>query len=459
MYYTHFGLNQAPFKITPNTDIFFSGGQRGAILEALLYAITHGEGIIKVTGEVGSGKTMLCAKLQTQLPPTISTIYIANPNLSPTDVLYAIAEELHLPAQGSRFSIIRMLQNDLLARHAAGQQVLLLIEESQSMPIATLEEIRLLSNLETKTDKLMQIILFGQPELDTLLAETAIRPLKDRISHSFHLAPLNAQDIAGYLSFRLHAAGYSGPTLFGPRLVRRIAAASEGLGRRINMIADKTLLAAFAENATIPNLRHVQTALDDQALAPHRKAQQLFAIRYGLYGLALCISGLILGTQFYTQRQQVTSPTPQPAPAVSQPEPPQYKNNIIKSNIYNKSSLDLAAQLAATNQWLAQSPPSTYTLQLMSLRTEQQWSARAATIAIHLDLDHIHVYRSSIQGQPGITITWGSFPNITQAEAALKQLPSPLLAAKPIMRTVAGIMREQRESASQTINNTPENKN
>src|SRR3989337_1786080 len=191
MYYSHFGLNQAPFKITPNTEFFFTGGNRGPILEALIYAITHGEGIIKGTGEVGSGKTMLCHMLPKRLPPNVETVYIANPNVSPEEILHTIAIELQLAVDRSapRLEVMQALHDFLLKRYSEGKRVVVFVEESQSMPLATLEEIRLLSNLETHHDKLLQIVLFGQPELDENLRRPAIRQLRDRIAHSFRLDP------------------------------------------------------------------------------------------------------------------------------------------------------------------------------------------------------------------------------------------------------------------------------
>jgi len=192
MYYSHFGLNQAPFKITPNTEFFFAGGNRGPILEALIYAITHGEGIIKVTGEVGSGKTMLCQMLPTRLPPHVETVYIANPSVPPDEILRAIAIELQLALDRNapRLEVIQALQEFLLKRYSQGKRVVVFVEESQSMPLATLEEIRLLSNLETRSDKLLQLVLFGQPELDETLRQPQLRAFRERITHSFRLDPL-----------------------------------------------------------------------------------------------------------------------------------------------------------------------------------------------------------------------------------------------------------------------------
>ena len=139
MYYDHFGLKEPPFKITPNTEVFYTGGNRGAVLDALLYAILNGEGIIKVVGEVGSGKTMLCRMLQTVLPERIESIYLANPSVAPEDVLHAIAFELQLklPKNADRLKVMQVLQAHLLARHAADKQVVIFVEEAQGMPLAT----------------------------------------------------------------------------------------------------------------------------------------------------------------------------------------------------------------------------------------------------------------------------------------------------------------------------------
>ncbi len=265
MYYPHFGLKEPPFKITPNTDFFFSGGNRGAVLDALVYAITNGEGIIKVVGEVGSGKTMLCRMLQTILPEKIESIYLANPSVAPEDVLHAIAFELQLkvPKNADRLKVMQLLQAHLLNRHAEGRQVVIFVEEAQGMPLATLEEIRLLSNLETKQDKLLQIVLFGQPELDANLSETHIRQLRERITHGFHLEPLGTKEIGEYLILRLRAAGYHGPHLFSDAAIKKLSAAAEGLARRVNILADKSLLAAYADNLYQVTPKHVKAAIQD----------------------------------------------------------------------------------------------------------------------------------------------------------------------------------------------------
>lgn len=285
MYLDYYSLDRPPFRITPDPSLFFTGGAngRGVVLEALLYAITTGEGILKVVGEVGSGKTMLCRMLEERLPPSVEMVYLANPNLSPHDILYAIAFELKLPVDHStqRLVLMQHLQEYLLKQHSENRSVLVIIEEAQSMPIETLEEVRLFSNLETHQHKLMQIVLFGQPELDKNLENKAIRQLRERITHSFYLRPLTTEETSDYIRFRLQAAGCPAPQIFSAAAEKLIAKASGGLTRRINIIADKALLSAYAESATgarprtVDNMlqptvlpRHVRAAIADSGYAP-----------------------------------------------------------------------------------------------------------------------------------------------------------------------------------------------
>ena len=265
MYEQHFGLARAPFRITPDPEFFFPGGNRGAVLQALIYAIARGEGIVKVVGEVGSGKTMLCRMLERELPADCEIVYVANPRLDPDTVLHAIATELGLTValEDSKLKVLHGLHDYLLAKHAAGRRVVMFIEEAQAMPVETLEEIRLLSNLETTQAKLLQIVLFGQPELDDKLALHEIRQLRERITHGFDLTPLKREQIRDYLQARLRASGYRGDGLFAPGAIRAIETASLGLLRRINVLADKALLAAYAGQAGQVERDHVRRAVAD----------------------------------------------------------------------------------------------------------------------------------------------------------------------------------------------------
>ena len=215
MYLEHFGLTEPPFKITPVTDFFFSGANRGEILDALIYAIKDSEGIVKVSGEVGSGKTMLCRMLLDRLPSNIKAIYLANPSMSRDELLYAIADRLDLNLEGQRVNIIlQTLQNQLEAMYERGERCVVLVDEAHAMPLDTLEELRLLYNLQVGKHKLIQIVLFGQPELDEKLDQSNMRQLKDRIVHHFSILPISRKMIHDYLMFRMRTAGYKGPDIF-----------------------------------------------------------------------------------------------------------------------------------------------------------------------------------------------------------------------------------------------------
>ncbi|KAF0166860.1 MAG: type II secretory pathway protein ExeA [Rhodocyclaceae bacterium] len=265
MYLEHFGLNEPPFRITPHTDFFFDGANRGATLDALIYAITHDEGIVKVSGEVGSGKTMLCRVLMERLPESVTIIYLANPSLSREDILYAIADELRLdvPENARSSMVLRALQDHLIKSFGEGRQVVVLIDEAHAMPVETLEEIRLLSNLEANRNKLLQLVLFGQPELNDVLARPDMRQLKERITHNFGLEPLVRDDITHYLDFRMRAAGYRGPSVFSAPALKMIAQSSLGLTRRINILADKSLLAAFSSGSHQIGPKEIRAAIRD----------------------------------------------------------------------------------------------------------------------------------------------------------------------------------------------------
>jgi type II secretory pathway predicted ATPase ExeA len=213
---------------------------------------------------------MLCRMLQLKLPDSVEIVYIANPSVSPEDILFVIAHELSLKISrtASKHEVMHILQDYLLRRHMENRQVVLFVEEAQGMPIETLEEVRLLSNLETDQNKLLQIILFGQPELDENLSQQSIRQLRERITHNFRLEPLSRDEIYMYLNFRMREVGYTGPELINRAVARKVEQHSEGLLRRINIIADKILLSAYAEGTHNLNARHVNAAVEDSEFNP-----------------------------------------------------------------------------------------------------------------------------------------------------------------------------------------------
>jgi len=505
MYYSHFGLNQAPFKITPNTEFFFSGGNRGPILEALIYAITHGEGIIKVTGEVGSGKTMLCHMLPTRLPPQVETVYIANPSVSPEEILHTIAIELQLAVDRSapRLEVMQVLHDFLVKRHSEGKRVVVFVEESQSMPLATLQEIRLLSNLETRSDKLLQIVLFGQPELDETLRQPQLLPLRERITHSFRLEPFAAREIREYLMFRMRTAGYHGPDLFSDPVVKQVARASLGLTRRVNLIADKALLAAFSENTHTVRPKHVAAAIRDSEFS--HDADRLAAPRF-LWGTAVFAAGALLGVGGYmvfgpgspSSSQLAVAPvtgaaTSNPAPRAevqtrsaspidvqpsessktSQVRPsPQTPSGVVETPVRSAPAAGpgkgfatahagvtevtaatetdlLEARLAATERWLATESGHFYSIQLLGTADATQLKLHLNDLSKFVEMNKVFVYRTSANGRPLLTLLYGTFSDRRSAQDVLEKLPEGLKANQPLLRTVEGIRGElRRQQAS-----------
>lgn len=454
MYLDHFGLNQPPFKITPNTGFFFAGGKRGAILDALLYTIIHGEGIVKVTGEIGSGKTMLCRMLESMLPGNVEAIYLANPSLNRDEIFHAIGAELNLATEGKRAGeILRLIQDDLIERHASGKQVVLLVEEAQAMPLDTLEEIRLLSNLETAHHKLLQIVLFGQPELDENLSLPRMRPFRERIAHGFKVPPLDRKDIPEYLMFRMRAAGYHGPDTFSAGAIKLIVSASKGITRRINVLADKALLAAFSENIHSILPRHVKAAVGDSEFsAPIR----VLPLRRIGFAFALVGIGMLLGVgwqhlagaprnadalaQVAATKPALASvppilPAQQDKPAVALAQPDRQETPA--------ASL-LQQRLAATRKWLADTEDAQYTVQLMLSNTDAapQMERILDEISRNMGLRQIYVYPARIMAKREFAITFGSFPSRDQALASIGKLPAGYLANRPTLRTIKGIRDE-----------------
>jgi type II secretory pathway predicted ATPase ExeA/septal ring-binding cell division protein DamX len=507
MYYDHFGLSEAPFKITPNTDFFFSGGNRGPVLDALVYAITRGEGIVKVTGEVGSGKTMLCNMLQNRLPENVESVYLANPSVGPDEVLHAIAFELQLglDRQADRLQVMHALQDYLLARYAEDRRVVVFIEESQGMPLATLEEIRLLSNLETRNDKLLQIVLFGQPELDENLKRSEIRQLRDRITHSFKLQPLTVEEAREYLTFRMRTAGYRGPELFSPRIVKQIAKASSGLTRRINLIADKALLAAFSENTHTVEARHIAAALRDSEFGQSEPWWRLSAWQKAPSAAMTLAVGVAVGAVTYaltdsrshlapasastpaSQTQDASSAATDSAgprsdkaedrlalrtavvpgsavtavmdaPAQDGSRPAYAQGSSMGSARFastskagaapasanpgsNRGDLVLA-RMEATVDWLKSGDGSAYSIQLLVAEDERQLRKHLKTITKFIESNQIYLYRSAGRDRQLVSVLWGNFPDRKSAEHQIKELPASLRANRPYLRTVDGVRAE-----------------
>jgi MSHA biogenesis protein MshM len=431
VYLDYFGLKEAPFRITPNTEYWYAGGQRGEMLAALLYAIGQGEGIIKVVGEVGSGKTMLCRKLVAQLPSSVDSVYLGNPTLPPDDMLAAILADLGIDApDNGRQARLAQLNAILLERHEAGRRVVVFVEEAQGIALDNLEFLRLLTNLETATDKLLQIVLFGQPELDAHLAEPRIRQLKDRITLSLNLSPLAESEVADYLRARLMVAGYRGPDLFAPALITHMTRLSGGLSRRINVLADKTLLAAYAGQTHTLTPAHLNAAAGDAELQPrlHRLASRPELRRWAWLSAGLAA---VLSLLAFIAWQALSLPPP---PQAARPPPLPVVTPATR----------MAEQARQTQLWLATAAPGTHVIQLAAVKE----AAQAAVVVGSLNAatpQPVRVLHGLSHGVPAWMILAGEFTDRSTAEAALRKLPaSPVnidpLWGDPFLRTV-GKMR------------------
>jgi MSHA biogenesis protein MshM len=273
MYFRHFHLREAPFSLTPDSAFFYPHEGAQTALNMLLIALRSGEGFLKVVGEVGCGKTVLCRQLLKILEGECVTAYIPNPALGPDTLLMALLHELAVDVSTlvddhklTRYNVLNALRDCLLTHAAAGRRVVVCIDEAQAIPLRTLESLRLLSNLETEKQKLLQLVFLGQPELDKKLSRPEIRQLLQRITFSEYLGPMGSHRVPAYLEHRLATAALNEATdtqVFLGDAAQEVARFSRGVPRLVNVLAHKCLLMAFGENVHRVTLRHVRLAAAD----------------------------------------------------------------------------------------------------------------------------------------------------------------------------------------------------
>ena len=272
MYKNFFGFKERPFKLVPNPEYLYLSRSHEEALAHLVYAASQGDGFVEITGEVGTGKTTLCRAFLEGLDEKSITAYIFNPKLDALQLLKAINDEFGIDSSpGNTKELIDALNGFLMGKKAEGKNVILLIDEAQNLSKDVLEQLRLLSNLETEKRKLFQVVLFGQPELDAKLRHQSVRQFLQRVTFHYHLAPLNSAELDYYVSHRLRVAGYVGDRLFTRAALRALYRASAGVPRLINVLAHKSMLAAYGEGRHYVSGAHVAKAAADTPSARSAK--------------------------------------------------------------------------------------------------------------------------------------------------------------------------------------------
>lgn len=288
MYLQHFGLRELPFGITPDTSFFFAITSYQQALNTLLVTSSNGEGFLKITGEVGTGKTMLCRKFLSSLDESFVTAYIPNPYLEPRALLLGLAEELgvDLGKDSEQHQLLKNLNLALLDFARQSKKVVLCLDEAQAMPVESLEALRLLSNLETEKRKLLHVVLFGQPELDQKLAQESVRQLKQRITFQYKLAMLAKKEMNAYVGHRLKVAGYRGAPLFSRGALRLLYRGSGGVPRLVNILAHKALLLVYGEGGNMVRKRHMRAAIADTPAAKSGVSRWWWLLLFSLLAAA-----------------------------------------------------------------------------------------------------------------------------------------------------------------------------
>lgn len=451
LYLNYFGLNSPPFSITPDPGFFFEGKDKGVFIAGLLHAALQADGIVLVIGEVGSGKTMMSRLLLMRLPENVDTVYLPNPSFSRDEIIDVIARDLGI-ATGEQTVRLEVLQQELIKRHAQGRQVVVLVDEAHSMPAESIEEIRRLSNLETDDRKLVQLILCGQPELDTLLAAPHLRQVRDRVVYRLILRNLSQADSRAYLDHRLRVAGWRGGRMFTSMGERLLLKDAKGRARRLNLIADKALLAAFAEGEKQVNARHVMQAIRDVGanFSSAGSGAKMLTIAAWLLSMILTAAATIWIAGMVNKREAVVALPAKPPATHAQPE----KSAAPQGAGRNVAHLSAVAKVAAKQQTSytanveldqlvkqsylnaqKQANLGSYAIRLSSVQQESEVSAFIAVAGQTLSAGQIYVRQYYADNAIWYVIYFGNLPTLEAANQVFSGLATELSEAKPIIRT------------------------
>lgn len=492
-YLDHFRLLRAPFAPAPDASLFYAHGARHELLQALAYAVTHGDGIIKVTGEAGSGMTMLCHALAQQLMDQAIIIHMEPGSLGPLGVIHATAMALGLDPDGKRSDeVLRLLQAKLETMRIAGRHAVLMADHADMLPPEALEEIRLLTNLDTAQYKLLQIVLLGQPALNASLRQPAMRQFRERITLSFVMPALETDETPELLSHRLHASGYEGLELFASDAARTLACAAKGDLRRLMQLADKSLDAAASEGVVAVAKRHTQSAIKGRSSAMRRRS----AIGPALAGTLAAVLGITaLASVLWHGRDDgrgaqpggkapaavqmtkaaaikpavsaaavpaasaaasaaaATFTAPETAP-VTKPVAASVSTAATSATAIAPRPSDLLQQtLKASKTWLRDEPAGNFSLQIESFPANDKVHAEDFLHDVRnaIGLREVHAYTVFYKGEHRISVVYGSFGSEKQARD-MQTLLGDRWNYRPKIRAIKAIREAVAHAASKTGN-------
>ena len=388
MYVSFFGLKQAPFSIAPDPRYLYMSERHREALAHLLYGLGGGGGFVVLTGEIGAGKTTVCRCFLEQVPAGCAVAYIFNPKLTVVELLQSICDEFSVVVQPSAMPTVKdyidPLNRFLLDAHAAGRHTVLVIDEAQNLSADVLEQLRLLTNLETDERKLLQILLIGQPELRSLLARADLEQLAQRVIARYHLGPLNASETAAYVAHRLAVAGLVGAAPFSASALRRVQRLSRGVPRRINLLCDRALLGAYAQGRHSVDARTVSQAatevFGDDALPPlWRRPVALWVV--GLIGIAL---GITLGITLGVAKWSLPAGTSATGNMTAASAPASVAPVASAASVAHAAAAAVTAAEAPASAPLAQ--PATAAAQIDDLPRDERQAWRALAVAWGLTL-------------------------------------------------------------------------
>jgi type II secretory pathway predicted ATPase ExeA len=475
-YLDHFRLDRAPFGAAPDATLFYAQGARSELLGALAYAVTHGDGIVKITGDAGSGMTMLCHALARQLAGQAVIIHMEPASLGPLGVIHATALALGLNPDGKRSDeVLRELQSHLMAMRAGGRHAVLMADHADLLPAAALEEIRLLTNLDDANGKLLQIVLLGQHALNTSLKQTAMRQFRERITLSFVMPHLASEEVPALLAHRLRAAGYDGLDMFASDAAHLLATHAKGDLRRVIHLADRALAAAASEGAVAITARHVQAALRGHlpVLKPRGKVRPVVLGAVGVVAALGIVAAFVLqqapqrptaaSLPMYTgvikaaapaavsagRSNDTTASVPADAAANSaaakNPVAVAYAAGLSASGPAGTASADTMATptaakpgadqasatasllqqtLKAGKTWLRDEAGSHYSIKIEDLPAADPARAEAFLTEVRgtIGLGDVHAYPTLNKGERRIGIAYGSYTSERQARKAMAAL-------------------------------------